>query len=134
MQKTDHKPNSMACKTINPSLMEIAYCIYFEEGMVASQKEFSTCVLGMGPSYYSSMRARRRTPKRTVLQRLLKHTRLFLFSCQGNPYIGQPNSVRLNKAHRRLNALANTIEQELILHWSLNQLGSELSDVSDIST
>ena len=116
-------------KSTNLTLLHTAFRIYFEEGMVKSQQEFSTSILGKAPSYFSSMTARQRTPKRAVLERLLNQTRLFLFSCRDNPYIGKLHSVRLTQTHERLDGLANTIESELMLDWrSSLDTGSKLVD------
>ena len=119
MPKTEIRPTNQVSKSKNLIVLEIAYRVYSEEGIVRSQLEFSTSVLGKGPSYLSCMKARCRTPTRAMLERLLRHTRLFLFSCKRNPHLGKPHAHHLNKAHRRLEALANTIEEELFLKWAL---------------
>lgn len=103
------------------TLLELAFRIYFEEGLVKSQQEFSTRILGMGPSYFSCMRARKRTPASAVLERLLKQTRLFLVSCERNPYFGKTYSIRLNQTYDRLDGLADTLEDELLI-WEISPI------------
>ena len=102
------------------NILETAFRIFLQEKIVRNQQEFSKLILGMKPNYYSSMRARNRRPSDAVLENLLKQTKLFLFSCKRNPYFGEPRAKSLNRTHDRLDALANTISDELFMNWVNN--------------
>lgn len=95
-------------------LLEAAYRTYLETGLVKGQREFSTKVCGKTPSYISCMRARSRTPSLLVLNRILEDARLLHSGIEANKHFGQPYSENLNRAHGRLEALINTMEQVLV--------------------
>ena len=98
--------------------MQDAYNTYLDIDIVSSQHEFSTTILGMKPSYLSSMKARSRKPSQQVFERLLQHARLFLFSCNRNPHLHKPYAVKLNHAHQKLSELVRKLEEELFVIWA----------------
>lgn len=103
---------------IEETILQMAFRIFLQEKIVRTQQEFSTLILDMKPSYYSCMRARKREASYAVLKKLLRQIRLFLFSCKRNPYFGEPRAKRLNRTHDRLDALANTVSEAILLTWA----------------
>ena len=101
-------------KPANLQLLELSYEIFLKTRIVDSQSEFSTHVLKMKPSYFSCMRARNRSPKKAVILRILNAARFYHAALELNKYFGKPEAKTLNKTHRNLEGLINTIESELI--------------------
>lgn len=96
-------------------LLELAYTVFSEAKIIKSQGEFSRTVLRMKPSYYSCMRARNRSPNTYIFERILHVARFYHRGIELNKHFNKPHAVSLNKAHTRLEALINTIEEALFL-------------------
>lgn len=100
-------------KPANLQLLELSYEIFLKTRIVDNQSEFSTHVLKMKPSYYSCMRARNRSPKTTVILRILNAARFYHGALVLNKHFSNPEAKALRKAHRYLEGLINTIAAEL---------------------
>ena len=102
------KPDSLA-------LLELAYEVFIKTRIISSQSEFSTFVLKKKPSYYSCMRARNRSPNQLVFQRILNIAKFYHRGLELNKHFNKPYAEKLNKTHRRLEALINTLEADLMV-------------------
>lgn len=102
-------------KHANLQLLELSYEIFIKTRIVKNQSEFSTHVLKMKPSYYSCMRARSRSPKTTVILRILNAAKFYHGALELNKHFSNPEAKALRKAHRHLEGLINTIEAEMSL-------------------
>lgn len=101
-------------KPANLQLLELSYEIFLKTRIVDNQSEFSTHVLKMKPSYFSCMRTRNRSPKKAVILRILNAARFYHGALELNKHFGKPEAETLNKTHRHLEGLINTIEMEVI--------------------
>lgn len=103
MRESEYKTVEKIRTKQDPSVLEMAYAVFFNEGIVRSQQEFSTEILGMAPSYYSSMVARDRQPTKVVLYRVLAQICIHDF----------PGSVHKYKLQSNLRVLETTIVTSL---------------------
>lgn len=94
-------------------ILDIAYKVFRSCKLTANQQDFSVNILGKAPSYLSCMRARGRSPDISIFYRLLENTKLFRDGIELNQHFGNEYAENLNTAHRRLQALVNTLEEEL---------------------
>ena len=98
---------------ITPRLLERAYWTYRRAGIVSSQTEFSTKILGRRPAYYSCMVTRLRSPSRRVLTQLRETTKTIMGTFLGNPHFGTAYSTNLNAAYADYEALIRLINEAL---------------------
>lgn len=95
-------------------LLDIAYKVYLDLGLIKGQQEFSVRIAGKAPSYLSCMKSRGRTPNRIVLVTVLNDARLLRDGIETNKHFGHDYAETLNGAHRKLVALVNTMEEQLV--------------------
>ena len=98
---------------IQSNLLERAFWLYRQHGIVRSQTEFSRSILSCRPAYYSSMQTRHRNPSPKVLRHLLKVTKTMIATWPDNPHFGKDYAKNLNKAFTDFERLAEMINEVL---------------------
>lgn len=97
-------------------VLEQAYALAGQLGLVHSKAEFSERMLGKGASYLSSMSARQRCPSKDVLLTLESKFLALLVAQNGSTHCGMPYAPLTTQFYGRLQRVYEFVKSSRLVH------------------